>query len=126
MVAAVLAGAGFAALFAVLPSQGSGVEVLMRGFRFRPDSIKISVGGAVTFVNEDDVTHTATCQGCSQDTGDVQPGLLRTVTFPRAGTFHLVCRYHGEQGMIAILTVGGAGPTSPSPSASLSPTPTGT
>lgn len=122
MIAAVVAVAGFAALFAVLPSQGSGTDVTMRGFRFRPATIRIPVGGAITFDNRDDVTHTATCQGCRQDTGDVQPGLIKTVTYPSPGTFHLVCIYHAEQGMIATLTVGSAAAPSPSPS----PSPTGT
>ncbi len=122
-IAAVVTLAGFAALFAVLPSQGAGTDVSMRDLQYRPGTIRIPAGGAITFENEDRVTHTATCQGqgCPRDSGDIRPGLLRTITFTRAGTYHMVCRYHGEQGMIATVTVGGKAPRSPSPSPSPSP-----
>ena len=124
VIASVIALAGFAALFAVLPSQGSGLEVRMLGNRYLPSAIEIPVGGAITFQNEDEVTHTATCQGrgCPRDSGDIQPGLLKTVTFATAGDYHIVCRYHGEAGMIATVTVG----TRRSPRASPSPTATPT
>jgi plastocyanin len=133
VVASVIAVAGFASLFAVLPSKGAGREVVMSGNQYRPATVRIPVGGAITFTNEDRVTHTATCQGagCPKDSGDIQPGLFKTLTFTRAGTFHMVCRYHGEAGMIATVTVGGAPPkrSSPSPSPSTpvpSATPTAT
>lgn len=126
VLASVIAAAGFAALFAVLPSQGSGSEVVMRGNRYRPATIRIGVDGAITFTNEDRVTHTASCQGkgCPRDPGDIQPGLFRTLTFTRAGTFHVVCRYHGEGGMIATVVVGGPAPSpSPTPTTTTSPSP---
>ena len=104
-VATVIAVAGFAALFAVLPSRGAGREVKMVDFQFRPATVRIKAGGAVTFVNESKLTHTATCQGCPLDTGDVQPRTLHTLTFPRAGTYQLFCRYHGDKGMVAQVTV---------------------
>lgn len=109
VVAAAVALAGFSALFAVLPSQGAGFEVKMLGNQFRPDEIEIAEGGAITFVNEDDVTHTAGCQGtgCPKDSGDIHPGQIKTLTFSREGTFTLFCAYHGQAGMIASLTVGG-------------------
>ncbi|MGH2727424.1 MAG: cupredoxin domain-containing protein, partial [Actinomycetota bacterium] len=101
-------------------------EVRMRGNQYRPATIRIPVGGAITFENDDEVTHTATCQGqgCVRDSGDIRPGLMKTLTFTRAGTYHVICRYHGEQGMIATVTVGGSsGRQSPSPTASPSATP---
>ena len=125
VVASVIAVAGFSALFAVMPSQGAGVEVPMRGNLYRPSTIRIPVGGAVTFVNEDEVTHTATCQGrgCPRDSGDIQPGTFKTLTFANAGTVHMVCRYHGELGMVATVVVGPGTPATAPPS-SPSPTPT--
>ncbi len=105
VVASVIAVAGFAALFAVLPSQGAGVKVRMIGVRYRPDAIRIGAGGAVTIHNESKVVHTATCSGCSVDSKDVQPGTIRTLTFRKAGTYQLFCRYHGREGMVARLTV---------------------
>lgn len=122
VVASVVAVAGFAALFAVLPSEGAGAKVRMRGNQYRPSTLRIPIGGAISFTNSDDVTHTATCQGhgCPKDSGDIQPGLIRTLTFARAGTFHIVCRYHGEAGMIATVTVGAV--STPRPTISASPT----
>ena len=121
-VASVLAVAGFAALFAVLPSNGAGRKVVLTNFRFTPATIRVAVGGAVTFENKSKSTHTATCEGCPQDSGDIQPGLLKTLTFTKAGSYRLFCRYHGDQGMLASITVGKASPSpSPSPSESGSP-----
>jgi plastocyanin len=129
VVASVIAVAGFSALFAVMPSQGSGVEVRMRGNQYRPATVRIPVGGAITFENEDEVTHTATCQGqgCPRDSGDIQPDTFKTLTFASAGTVHMVCRYHGELGMVATVIVGRATPAvtpAATPTSSPSPTPT--
>jgi plastocyanin len=104
-IATVVAVAAFSALFAVLPSKGAGREIKMVGFQFRPSTFTVRAGEAVTFVNETKLTHTATCKGCPQDTGDVQPGTIHTLTFTRAGTFELFCRYHQDRGMIAGVTV---------------------
>ena len=126
VVASVVAVAGFSALFAVMPSQGAGFEVRMRGNQYRPATIRIPVGGAVTFTNEDQVTHTATCQGqgCPKDSGDIRAGTFKTLTFASAGTVHMVCRYHGELGMVATVIVGRAAPAPASTATSPSPTPT--
>jgi plastocyanin len=122
-IAALAAAAGFGALFMVLPSSGSGAEVTMTaGLRFRPDSVRIDVGGAVSFVNESTATHTATCRGCPQDTGDVQPQQFKTLTFPDPGAYLVFCRYHADQGMVATLTVGSGGPDIPAPSPTVAPT----
>ena len=106
VVASVIAVAGFAALFAVLPSQGAGTKVRIAGLRYRPDSIRIPAGGAITVHNETQVVHTATCFGCRIDSKDIQPGTIKTLTFKDAGTFQLYCRYHGQSaGMVARLVV---------------------
>ena len=104
-VASVIAAAGFAALFMVLPSKGAGREIMMVGLRYRPSAFTIDAGGAVTFVNDSKLTHTATCRGCRQDSGDIQPRTFKTLTFPKAGRYLLFCRYHGAAGMVLSLTV---------------------
>lgn len=127
VVASVIAVGGFSALFAVMPSQGAGAAVLMRGNQYRPATIRIPIGGAITFTNQDEVTHTASCQGrgCPRDSGDIRPGTLKTLTFARAGTVHMVCRYHGELGMVATVTVGEAAPgTTPTTTPTTTSTPT--
>jgi len=105
IVASLIALAGVGALVMALPSQGAGLKVRLLGIRYRPATFTIHAGEAVTFKNDSRYTHTATCPKCGIDSGDIQPGALKTVTFPKAGTFQLVCRYHGEQGMVATLTV---------------------
>ena len=127
VVASVIAVAGFSALFAVMPSQGAGATVRMRGNQYRPASIRIPVGGAITFTNEDEVTHTAPCQGrgCPRDSGDIRTGTFKTLTFANAGTVHMVCRYHGELGMVATVIVGGTPPAA-TPSTTSTPTPSAT
>ena len=105
LVASVIALAGLGALFMALPSQGAGLKVRLIGIRYRPAAFTIHAGGAVTFQNESKFTHTATCPKCEVDSGDIQPGALTTLTFTKVGTFQLVCRYHGEQGMVATVTV---------------------
>jgi len=104
-IAAVVALAGFGALLMVLPARGAGKSVHLVGTSFRPASITIRAGRAITFYNDSTLTHTATCPKCHLDSGDIQPGAFKTLTFPRAGTYELVCRYHGDQGMVASLTV---------------------
>lgn len=90
--------AAIAALFMVLSSSTPGVRVEMRGglgsFGFSPASVSLRAGGALTFENNSRSTHTATCDGCSLDTGDVQPGQTRTLRFSRPGNFTVFCRYH--------------------------------
>ena len=106
VIASVVALAGFAALFAVLPSQGAGTKVRITGLRYRPESIKIAAGDAITVHNDSKLVHTATCFGCPVDSKDIQPGTIHTLTFPKAGTYQLYCRYHGQSaGMVARLVV---------------------
>lgn len=100
-----IALAGFGALFTVLPSKGAGREVKIVGFRYRPAAVTIDRGGAITFTNDTTFTHTTTCQGCRLDTGDIQPGMFKTLTFPATGRFTIFCRYHGNAGMGATVTV---------------------
>ena len=104
-VASVIALAGFGALFMVLPSKGAGREVKIVGVRYRPSAVTIDASGAMTFVNDTTLTHTATCRGCRQDSGDIQPGTFKTLTFPSSGRFVIFCRYHGNAGMVATVTV---------------------
>jgi len=104
-VASFVVVAGIGALFMALPSHGAGLKVRLVGIRYRPAAITIHAGGAVSFENQSKLTHTATCPKCRLDTGDIQPGNFKSLTFGKAGTYQLVCRYHGEQGMVATVTV---------------------
>lgn len=87
------------AFFMTLSPHTAGPTVRM-GAQFTPATVRIRAGEAVTFSNRTRQTHTATCTACRIDTGDVQPGLEKTLTFGAPGTFALADRY-GE----AIVTI---------------------
>lgn len=117
--------AAFSALFLVLPSKGAGKEITMVGrggrFEYAPQITRIEAGGAVTFSNESKVTHTATCDGCPWDTGDVQPGMIKTITLGHPGRYTFFCRYHGVSGGmvggVEVLEEGASPETLPTPAA---------
>ncbi|MCA1833961.1 MAG: hypothetical protein ABR548_03360 [Actinomycetota bacterium] len=115
------------ALFMVLPQHGPGHRVIMRDFRFAPFDVMVDRGDAVSFRNDSSHTHTATCVQCpvSLDTGDVQPGQVKSLTFPKNGTYIFVSSYDQDRQMAIRVRVGPAAP-SPGPSASPSPSPVAT
>jgi plastocyanin len=105
-VASVVALSGFGALFMALPGRGAGLKVDMFRFRYTPAAITVNVGEAATFYNKTRLTHTATCPGCGVDSGDIQPQMFFTLTFPKAGRFELYCRYHRDSNrMTSVVTV---------------------
>ncbi|HEX2756341.1 MAG TPA: cupredoxin family copper-binding protein [Candidatus Limnocylindrales bacterium] len=92
-----------------------GVDIA--GFAFSPDSITIAVGDTVTWTNGDGVSHTATANDSSFDTGTIAAGSSRSATFSTAGTFSYHCRIHPA--MTATIVV--AGSTTPPPTDTLDP-----
>jgi len=94
------------AFFMTLSPHTGGPTVRM-GARFTPAMLQIRTGEAVTFSNRTRQTHTATGNGV--DTGDVQPGLEKTLTFGTAGTFALVDRY--GTGSVTVMVVKAPAPT---------------
>jgi len=71
---------------------GSGAAVDIAAFAFTPVELRVPVGTAVVWVNDDPAPHTAT--GDAFDTGTLGPGATGTVTFDTAGTFDYVCAIH--------------------------------
>ncbi len=76
----------------VRPAKGGGAIVEMRQLTFAPAEIEIAAGATVTFVNLDLVPHTATGDGF--DTGTLRKDDRKEITFPSAGTFAYVCKFH--------------------------------
>jgi plastocyanin len=68
-----------------------------------PNPINVSMGTTVTFVNNDNVAHTATSQNNLWDTGDIQPGRSQSLTFRSTGSFPYYCIYHPR--MVGTITV---------------------
>jgi len=70
--------------------------VAIDNFHFTPSSITVARGATVTWVNHDDVPHTATANG---DTPAFDSGALDTdekfsFTFTAPGTFTYFCKVH--------------------------------
>jgi len=64
----------------------------MHRLKFAPAEIEIAAGATVTFINLGLVPHTAT--GDSFDTGTLKQGERKEVTFPAAGEFPYLCKFH--------------------------------
>ena len=86
----------------------SAPEVEIRTFQFAPDTVKVTVGMAVTWINRDEIEHTVTT-----GTPDGRDGMMHVVlrakgdsvsrTFERAGTWTYFCDRH--QFMRGVITV---------------------
>ena len=63
-------------------------------FKYAPETVTVKVGTEVTWTNDDDATHTATADDSSFDTGDLDKGDAKTVTFEMPGKFTYYCRFH--------------------------------
>ena len=72
-------------------------------FTFEPADLHVPVGATVTWTNDHTQPHTATSAG-NFDTGAIQPGESKTVTFDEAGTYSYICSFHPF--MTATVTVG--------------------
>lgn len=70
----------------------AGAAVTMSGMAFAPAALTVKAGTTVTFMNEDGAPHTATGDGW--DTGRLNRGDSKDVTFDTAGTFAYVCAIH--------------------------------
>lgn len=72
-----------------------GTSVTIQGFKYAPPSISTKVGATLTFKNLDSAEHTATAEMKSAfDSGTLNKGQSKTVTFKKAGTFAYHCDFH--------------------------------
>lgn len=94
------------------------LKVEMRDSVFEPAQISIQAGDTITFTNSGQLPHTATSKDRSWDTGNVNPGESKTITFSEAGTSDYVCLYHESQGMAGKITVAAAAPVAAATAAS--------
>jgi plastocyanin len=64
---------------------------------FKPPSVHVAIGGAVTVMNNDGMTHTWTADAGQTDdwsSGDLVGGAAFTHVFGTAGTFRYHCMIH--------------------------------
>src|SRR5262245_8162765 len=70
---------------------------------YSPDAVNVSVGGTVTWMNNDSTAHTSTSDGNAWNSGVVAPGGQFSFTFQTAGTFPYHCTLH--PGMVGKVVV---------------------
>ncbi len=77
------------------PASGK-AAVKIKDFLYAPNSVTVKQGATVTFENLDQAPHTATiAQGATKfDTGTIDQGKTKSVTFDRPGTYAYVCLFH--------------------------------
>lgn len=70
------------------------VAAVVQDFMFRPGRIEVAAGTTVVWTNGGQVVHTVTAEDGSFDSGPIEAGGRRGVTFSRAGTFPFHCTPH--------------------------------
>jgi plastocyanin len=69
-------------------------KIEIADFKYATETVTVKAGTEVTWTNSDDATHTATADDGSFDTGDLDRGAAKTVTFDTTGSFTYYCRFH--------------------------------
>src|SRR5438477_800382 len=113
--------AGSFVLSGIALSAGSTVNIV--DFAFDPTNVTVPVGSSITWNNMGSVSHTATANNGSFDTGLIGAGSSKTIAFGVAGTYAYHCSVHPS--MTGTVTVTSAVATpSPSPAPTAPPPPT--
>ena len=73
---------------------GDTVTATVQDFQFRPARLEIAAGATVVWNNGGQVVHTVTAADGSFDSGPIESGEQRAITFSRAGTFPFRCTPH--------------------------------
>lgn len=63
-------------------------------FKYKPQTVTVHTGEAVTFVNDDGAAHTATADDKSFDSGNLDHAQSWTHVFTKPGTYRYICTYH--------------------------------
>jgi plastocyanin len=84
------------ALLGALTGAGAEHTVTQKGKRFSAATLEIKAGQAVTFTNDDDVTHNvfSTSAGQKFNLKTQAPGASSTHTFTAKGTAEVRCAFH--------------------------------
>ena len=71
------------------------VTVRIKDFKYDAATVRVAVGGTVTFKQLDASVHTATAKGeIPFDTGNLAKDASKAVTFDRAGRIDYICDIH--------------------------------
>lgn len=71
-------------------------KVDIADFLYAPKTVTVKTGAKVDFENRDEAPHTATiAEGAMKfDTGTLEKGQTKSVTFDKPGTYAYVCLFH--------------------------------
>jgi len=83
-----------AMLALALPAYAAGHTVQIKGMKFNPAKLEVTVGDTITFTNGDSRRHTATALDGSFDTGRLAVGKSATVRIVAAGKHDFKCMFH--------------------------------
>jgi plastocyanin len=75
-------------------ARGDTVVVGVEDFRFQPDRLEVPAGTTITWVNNGQVIHTVSAENREFDSGSIEPGARRSITFSRPGNFPFHCTPH--------------------------------
>jgi plastocyanin len=86
-------------------SQSAVANVKIDNFSFEPKELTVAAGTTVTWLNVDDVPHTATSKGDPQtfDSGALDTDDKFSFTFSKPGTYTYYCKVHPH--MTGVITV---------------------
>jgi plastocyanin len=70
------------------------VRAEVQDFLFQPGRVEIAAGTTVIWVNNGQVAHTVTAEDGSFESGSIEPGQSKSITFSRPGNFPFHCTPH--------------------------------
>ncbi len=76
------------------PAAAATKTVSIKNFMYAPVAAQSSAGGQIRFTNADSAAHTVTADDGSFDSGTLQRGATKGITFAKAGTFAYHCAFH--------------------------------
>jgi plastocyanin len=91
VLSAVLAGAGLAA---VATSAAPPATVEIRGYEFAPQTLTVTAGTTVTWINEDETPHTVSEGGRAFRSAALDTGERFSHVFATPGEFTYICTLH--------------------------------
>jgi len=106
LVAALLVSAGCGKKARTTTPKTTENAVKIANFAFSPDTITVTTGTKITWINEDSTVHTVT--GAGFESGEIKPGQSYNHAFSSPGTYDYHCSIHSSMTGQVIVTGGGA------------------
>jgi amicyanin len=91
------------------PDRKQPIEIEIREFRFRADTVRVSVGATVRWTNRDQVAHTSTAENGEWKSPLLGPAESFRREFEEAGTYPYYCTPHPFMRGVVIVESPGSG-----------------